>query len=92
MALVIDYRGWGSSDPFISQAQPTVTTADPSQALDGQRFIKTKMDVVLTRTRLLPMKMVEDYRNAISYLQGEPGIDPDRIGVWVRASRAAIRS
>jgi hypothetical protein len=26
--------------------------------------------------------MVEDYRNAISYLQGEPGVDPDRIGVW----------
>ena len=82
VALVIDYRGWGSSDPFIAQAQPTVTTADPSQALDGKRVIKTKMDVVLTRTRLLPMKMVEDYRNAISYLQGEPGVDPDRIGVW----------
>src|SRR4030095_553018 len=82
VALVIDYRGWGSSDPFISQAQPGVTTADPSQALDGKRFIKTKMELVLTRTRLLPMKMVEDYRNAISYLQGEPGVDPDRIGVW----------
>ena len=82
VAMVIDYRGWGSSDPFISQAQPTVTTADPSQALDGKRIIKTKMDIVLKRTRLLPMKMVEDYRNAISYLQGEPGVDPDRIGVW----------
>jgi hypothetical protein len=82
VAMVIDYRGWGSSDPFISQAKPTVTTADPSQALDGKRIIKTKKDVVLKRTRLLPMKMVEDYRNAISYLQGEPGVDPDRIGVW----------
>jgi uncharacterized protein len=82
VAMVIDYRGWGSSDPFIAQAQPTVTTADPSQKLDATRIIKTKMDVVLKRTRLLPMKMVEDYRNAISYLQGEPGVDPDRIGVW----------
>lgn len=82
VALVIDYRGWGSSDPFISQAQSTIATADPSQALDGKRVIKTKMDVVLMRTRLLPMKMVDDYRNAISYLQGEPGIDPERIGVW----------
>lgn len=82
VAMVIDYRGWGSSDPFIAQAQPTVTTADLSQALDGKRVIKTKMDVVLTRTRLLPLKMVEDYRNALSYLQGEPGVDPERIGVW----------
>lgn len=82
VALVIDYRGWGSSDPFVAQAKPTVATADPSQALDGKRIIKSTMDVVLKRTRLLPMKMVEDYRNAISYLQGEPGVDPDRIGVW----------
>jgi dienelactone hydrolase len=37
---------------------------------------------VVKRTRLLPLKMVEDYRNAISYLQGEPGVNPDRIGVW----------
>ena len=28
------------------------------------------------------MKQVEDVRNAISYLQGEPGVDPDRIGLW----------
>ncbi|MEP7271580.1 MAG: alpha/beta hydrolase fold domain-containing protein [Acidobacteriota bacterium] len=28
------------------------------------------------------MKQVEDYRHAISYLQGEAGVDPDRIGVW----------
>ncbi|MFN0120182.1 MAG: PQQ-binding-like beta-propeller repeat protein, partial [Blastocatellia bacterium] len=59
-----DFHDWD-----LTQAQPTVTTADPSQALDGKRIIKTKMDVVLKRTRLLPMKMVEDYRNAISYLQ-----------------------
>ena len=82
VAMAIDYRGWGSSDPFISQAQATVTTADPTQALDARRIIKTKTDVVLKRTRLLPMKMIEDYRNAISFLQGEPGVDPDRIGVW----------
>ena len=25
------------------------------------------------------MKQVEDYRSAISYIQGEPGVDPERI-------------
>lgn len=82
VAMVIDYRGWGSSDSFIAQAHPTVTTADPSGARDDKRFTNTKTDVVLKRTRLIPMKQVEDYRNAISYLQGEPGVDPDRIGIW----------
>jgi acetyl esterase/lipase len=37
---------------------------------------------VIKRTRLVPLKQVEDYRNAISYLQGEPGADRDRIGIW----------
>ena len=82
VAMVIDYRGWGSSDGFISQAQPTVTTSDPEPTRDDRRLTSTKIDVVLKRTRLIPMKQVEDYRNAISYLQGEPGVDPERIGIW----------
>jgi dienelactone hydrolase len=82
VAMVIDYRGWGSSDGFIAQAQPTVTKSDPEPTRDDKRLTNTKIEVVLKRTRLIPMKQVEDYRNAISYLQGEPGVDPDRIGIW----------
>jgi dienelactone hydrolase len=82
VAMAIDYRGWGSSDGFVSQAQPTVTRGDPEPVRDDKRLANTKADVVLKRTRLVPMKQVEDYRSAISYLQGEPGVDPDRIGIW----------
>ena len=82
VAMVIDYRGWGSSDSYISQAQSTVSTADPSLAKDDRRFTNTKTEVVLKRTRLIPHKQVEDVRNAISWIQGEPGVDPDRIGIW----------
>jgi dienelactone hydrolase len=81
-AMVIDYRGWGSSDGFISQTQPTVSKGDPEPTRDDKRITNTRADVVLTRTRLIPMKQVEDYRNAISYLQGEPGVDSERIGIW----------
>ena len=84
VAMAIDYRGWGSSDGFIAQAQPTVTKADNANpyALDDKRFTNTKTEAVIKRTRLIPLKQVEDYRNAISYLQGEPGVDPERIGIW----------
>jgi len=82
VAMTIDYRGWGSSDSFISQAQATVTKGDAEPTRDDKRYTNAKSDVVLKRTRLIPAKQVEDYRNAISYLQGEPGVDPDRIGVW----------
>ncbi len=75
VAMVIDYRGWGLSDGFVS-------TAERTGGNDQTRFSRIKSEVVLKRTRLVPHKQVEDYRNAISFLQGEPGVDPDRIGVW----------
>jgi uncharacterized protein len=82
VAMAIDYRGWGSSDGFISQAQGTVSKGDVEPTRDDKRITNIKADIVLKRTRLIPMKQVEDYRNAISYLQGEAGVDPERIGVW----------
>ncbi|HMN43754.1 MAG TPA: dienelactone hydrolase family protein [Povalibacter sp.] len=75
VAMVIDYRGWGGSDGF-----PTVT--DRLKNDDAVRFTRTQANVVIKRTRLLPARQVEDFRNAISYLQGEAGVDPARIGVW----------
>jgi uncharacterized protein len=82
VAMTIDYRGWGSSDGFISQAQGTASKGDVEPTRDDKRYTNTKTDVILKRTRLIPLKQVEDYRNAISFLQGEPGVDPERIGVW----------
>ncbi len=75
VAMVIDYRGWGGSDGFISTIEPLKTS-------DDKRFNRMKADVIIKRTRLIPFKQVEDIRSAISYLQGEPGVDPDRIGIW----------
>ncbi|MFN0120102.1 MAG: alpha/beta hydrolase [Blastocatellia bacterium] len=82
VAMVIDYRGWGSSDGFIAQATPTVSRGEKEPVRDDKRYSNTKSDIVIKRTRLIPHKQAEDYRNAISYLQGEAGVDPDRIGIW----------
>lgn len=75
VAMVIDYRGWGGSDGYA-------TVTDKMKNDDAVRFTRTKANVVIKRTRLLPARQVEDFRNAISYLQGEAGVDPSRIGVW----------
>jgi len=86
VAMAIDYRGWGWSNGFAVQpklaANPTWTANKNWNDLDNQRVTEGASDVVIKRTRLIPMKQVEDYRNAISYIQGEPGIDADRIGIW----------
>jgi len=83
VAMVIDYRGWGLSDGFPELPRPR-DLANPQcrNCRDDKRFTRETVPVTIKRTRLLPLKMVEDYRNAISYLQGEPGVDADRIGVW----------
>lgn len=75
VAMAIDYRGWGKSDGFVSMVDRVNTT-------DDQRITEADTKVSIKRTRLLPMEQVEDIRNAISFIQGEPGVDPDKIGLW----------
>lgn len=80
VAMVIDYRGWGKSNGFTTLANKSLQSRPRND--DAQRFTRGEYEVVTKRTRIIPMKQVEDVRNAISYLQGEPGVDPDRIGIW----------
>ena len=82
VAMVIDYRSWGYSDGFVTFKELRKDNDD------SVRFRREKAEVVIKRTRLLPWKQVEDVRNAISYLQGEPGVDRDRIGLWASSSAA----
>ena len=86
VAMIIDYRGWGNSDGFVSMEDRVKTT-------DDTRFTEATTRVKITRTRLLPIEQVEDIRNAISYIQGEPGVDPDRIArvaVYIGAGLAGF--
>ncbi len=34
------------------------------------------------RNQLFPLEMVEDYRNAITWVSGQKEVDPQRIGIW----------
>jgi len=75
VAMAVDYRGWGKSGAFIY-------IADPIRWDDRLRFSQHTPKVRLRRKRLLPEAQIIDIRNAITYLQGEPGVDAARIGVW----------
>jgi hypothetical protein len=41
---------------------------------------------------LFPLNEVEDFRNAISYLQSRQEVDPDRIGIWGASFAGALVS
>jgi dienelactone hydrolase len=74
VALVIDYRGWGRSGGFVYLNERV-------EVDDRQRFSQHTPDLVIRRGRLDPEHQVQDIRNAITFLQSEPGVDPARIGV-----------
>ena len=42
------------------------------------------------RGQLFPLRQVEDFRNAISYLQTRPDVDADAIGIWGASFGGAV--
>lgn len=80
VAMVIDYRGWGKSNGFATLADKSLLKRPRND--DSKRHTRGEFLIETKRTRLVPAKQVDDIRNAISYLQGEPGVDRDRIGLW----------
>ncbi|HVY90079.1 MAG TPA: CocE/NonD family hydrolase [Hyphomonadaceae bacterium] len=81
VAMVIDYRGWGNSEGYVRLLSPTNLGGGMERDENRHKTIKNAT-VEVKRTRLLAKDQQEDYRNAISYIQGEPGVNPDLIGVW----------
>src|SRR5262249_561185 len=75
VAMVIDYRGWGKSGGFPQ-------TVDQVKTDDRLRFSQMTAKVRILRKRLIPQQQILDIRNALYYLQGEPGVDRARVGVW----------
>jgi uncharacterized protein len=75
VAMAIDYRGWGKSGGFLYLSEPVRWD-------DRLRFSQHTANVRIRRKRLIPEAQLLDIRNAISYLQGEPGVDRSRIGLW----------
>ncbi len=75
VAMTIDYRGWGKSGGFLYLGEPI-------QWDDRMRFTQVSTKVRLRRLRLDLRSQVIDIRNAMTYLQGEPGVDRTRLGVW----------
>ena len=71
VAMTIDYRGWGRSGGFLYLAEPLRWD-------DRLRFSQHTATVRIRRKRVIPDAQVQDIRNAISYLQGEPGLPAHR--------------
>jgi dienelactone hydrolase len=74
-AFTFDYRGWGKSGGFLYFGEPVRWD-------DRLRFTSLTAKMRIRRLRLDPRAQVIDIRNAMTWLQGEKGIDRARVGVW----------
>src|ERR1044072_3249985 len=68
VAMIMDDRGWGKSGGYLQ-------TVDPVKTDDRLRFSQLTVKVRIHRKRLIPQQQILDIRNAVYYLQGEPGVD-----------------
>ena len=72
VALAFDYRGWGESESQLMSVEP-----QPKPDEKGELSIKVKA----LRWQMNYTDQTEDIRAAISFLAGEPSVDPQRIGI-----------
>jgi uncharacterized protein len=83
VAMAIDYESYGFSGSEVSLMEDDKTT-------DARALWEKTARVQLKRTDLNNFKEVEDYRAAVSFLRGEPGIDPNRIGIWGSSNAGSV--
>jgi dienelactone hydrolase len=75
VAMTFDYRGWGASGGFLYFGEPI-------RSDDRMRFTQLTSKIDIRRKRIDPLSQTIDIRNALTYLQGEAGVDRARLGVW----------
>jgi len=86
VAMAIDYQSYGFSGSGSDDLR--LLEADPSA--DASAVTEKRMRVIVKRTNLNNAHEVDDYRAAMSYLQGEPGVNPDRIGIWGSSNAGSV--
>lgn len=73
VVLTFDYRGWGESDGRLVVQGEIPETDEKGEALVRVQVIRDLVD---------PFDQLEDIQAALNFLEGEPGVDRDRIGIW----------
>jgi len=74
IALAFDYRGWGESERQLMAVDPQPSHFDAN----NEMTIKVKA----LRWQMNYADQTGDIRAAISFIFGEPGVDPKRIALW----------
>ncbi len=86
VAMAIDYQSYG----FSSSGSDDIRLLEADTTEDWQLVTEKEARILLKRTNLNNVHEVADFRAAVSFLQGEPGVDPDRIGIWGSSNGGSV--
>ncbi|MBB4615032.1 hypothetical protein IQ25_02281 [Novosphingobium taihuense] len=78
-ALVIGHGFTVSRTSLVEEGRLFAEAGFVTLAIDYRHFGTSGGE---PRGRLYPMQEVEDFRAAIDWLEAQPGVDADRIGIW----------
>jgi polyvinyl alcohol dehydrogenase (cytochrome) len=73
VVLTFDYKSWGESNGplFYREALPA-----------AEELTLVNVEAEHIRRIINPRSIVEDARAALNYLAGEPGVQPNNLGIW----------
>ncbi|MBU6320837.1 MAG: prolyl oligopeptidase family serine peptidase [Alphaproteobacteria bacterium] len=86
VAMSIDYQSYGFSDSGADE----LFLLEPDRTNDEEPVVAERRRVRIKRTNLNNVEEVKAFRAAVSFLQGEPGVDPERIGVWATSNGGTV--
>ena len=73
ITLTFTQPSWGDSGSPLQLVGDTPERDDANEALTQVRFIRELVD---------PFAWTAGMRSAVDYIEGEPNVDPERIGLW----------
>jgi len=73
VSLCFTHDGWGSSGSRVVVAGDRPEPEGSYEAVAKVRFVRELLD---------PVEWIQSYRCAVDYIEGEPNVDPARIGSW----------
>ena len=86
VAMAIDYQSYG----FSGSGADDLRLLEADTTTDVHVVTEKTARVLVKRTNLNNAHEVDDYRAAVSFLQGEPGVDADRIGIWGSSNAGSV--
>ena len=86
VAMAIDYQSYG----FSGSGADDLRLLEADTTTDAHVVTEKTARVLVKRTNLNNAHEVDDYRAAVSFLQGEPGVDTERIGIWGSSNAGSV--